>query len=100
DEQLDLHGPRAKLPFEQIPPSSRAGVKSSHETLEQDNSALIVSNGTITSGGVPDLNAAIDRPGAILVSPLSSQPVLSSSSSSLLMMKEANNKVNGDQSRP
>ncbi|KAK3817891.1 MAG: hypothetical protein JOS17DRAFT_391108 [Linnemannia elongata] len=50
DEQLDMHGPRAKLPFEQIPPQSRAGVKSSHESIEQDR-ALIGSNGIITSGG-------------------------------------------------
>ncbi|KAF9435472.1 hypothetical protein BGZ76_006239 [Entomortierella beljakovae] len=50
DEQLDLHGPRAQLPFEQTPPQSRAGVKSSHESIEQDK-ALIASNGIITSGG-------------------------------------------------
>ncbi|KAF9367942.1 hypothetical protein CPC16_005881, partial [Podila verticillata] len=53
DEQLDLHGPRAQLPFEQIPPQSRAGVKSSHESLEKGHVAL-VSNGVITSGGPPD----------------------------------------------
>ncbi|KAF9570370.1 hypothetical protein EC968_001871 [Mortierella alpina] len=53
DEQLDLHGPRAQLPFEQIPPQSRAGVKASHESLEQDSKALIASNGIITSSGPP-----------------------------------------------
>ncbi|KAF9961430.1 hypothetical protein BGZ72_003687 [Mortierella alpina] len=53
DEQLDLHGPRAQLPFEQIPPQARAGVKASHESLEQDSKALIASNGIITSSGPP-----------------------------------------------
>ncbi|KAF9365638.1 hypothetical protein BGX34_009173 [Mortierella sp. NVP85] len=58
DEQLDLHGPRAQLPFEQTPPQSRAGVKSSHESLDQEK-ALIVSNGIITSGGTQ--NTSGDR---------------------------------------
>ncbi|KAF9425378.1 hypothetical protein BGZ94_007583 [Podila epigama] len=53
DEQLDLHGPRAQLPFEQIPPQSRAGVKSSHESLDRTFVPL-ASNGVITSGGPPD----------------------------------------------
>ncbi|KAG0311891.1 hypothetical protein BGZ97_011572, partial [Linnemannia gamsii] len=69
DEQLDMHGPRAKLPFEQIPPQSRAGVKSSHESIEQDR-ALIGSNGIITSGGTSSNEAS--SPGdhqASLVSP-------------------------------
>ncbi|KAF9180446.1 hypothetical protein BGZ51_006206 [Haplosporangium sp. Z 767] len=65
DEQLDLHGPRAQLPFEQIPPQSRAGVKSSHESQEQDK-ALIVSNCIITSGGTPDGSSPNQE---ILVSP-------------------------------
>ncbi|KAF9321192.1 hypothetical protein BG003_003016 [Podila horticola] len=60
DEQLDLHGPRAQLPFEQIPPQSRAGVKSSHESLEK-GLVQLVSNGVITSGGPPD--AASSRSG-------------------------------------
>ncbi|KAG0324566.1 hypothetical protein BG004_003453 [Podila humilis] len=53
DEQLDLHGPRAQLPFEQIPPQARAGVKSSHEALGKGH-VPYVSNGVITSGGPPD----------------------------------------------
>ncbi|KAG0354708.1 hypothetical protein BGZ54_001516, partial [Gamsiella multidivaricata] len=67
DEQLDLHGPRAQLPFEQTPPQSRAGIKSSHESLEQDK-ALIVSNGIITSGGTQD-NTTPRPQQEILVSP-------------------------------
>ncbi|KAG0014477.1 hypothetical protein BGZ81_000430 [Podila clonocystis] len=58
DEQLDLHGPRAQLPFEQIPPQSRAGVKSSHESLEKGLVPL-VSNGVITSGGPPDAGSSM-----------------------------------------
>ncbi|KAG0253894.1 hypothetical protein BG011_006111 [Mortierella polycephala] len=65
DEQLDLHGPRAQLPFEQIPPQSRAGVKSSHESQKQDK-ALIVANCIITSGGTPDSSSPNQE---ILVSP-------------------------------
>ncbi|KAG0100017.1 hypothetical protein BGZ93_004787 [Podila epicladia] len=57
DEQLDLHGPRAQLPFEQIPPQSRAGVKSSHESLDKGLVPL-VSNGVITSGGPPDAGSS------------------------------------------
>ncbi|KAF9334509.1 hypothetical protein BG006_002019 [Podila minutissima] len=57
DEQLDLHGPRAQLPFEQIPPQSRAGVKSSHESLDKGFVPL-VSNGVITSGGPPDAGSS------------------------------------------
>ncbi|KAG0309488.1 hypothetical protein BGZ98_002000 [Dissophora globulifera] len=69
DEQLDLHGPRAQLPFEQTPPQSRAGIKSSHESLEQDKT-LIVSNGIITSGGTQN---SPRLPQEILVSPASAQ---------------------------
>ncbi|KAG0198917.1 hypothetical protein BGX33_011999 [Mortierella sp. NVP41] len=68
DEQLDMHGPRAKLPFEQIPPQSRAGVKSSHESTEQDR-ALIGSNGIITSGGTSSNEAAPAGHQDSLVSP-------------------------------
>ncbi|KAF9111737.1 hypothetical protein BGX27_004525 [Mortierella sp. AM989] len=66
DDQLDLHGPRAQLPFEQTPPQSRAGLKSSHESLEQDK-ALIASNGIITSGGSQGNSSS---PKGSLVSPL------------------------------
>ncbi|KAG0282388.1 hypothetical protein BGZ96_000532 [Linnemannia gamsii] len=68
DDQLDMHGPRAKLPFEQIPPQSRAGVKSSHESIEQDR-ALIGSNGIITSGGTSNEASAPGDHQASLVSP-------------------------------
>lgn len=80
DEQLDMHGPRAKLPFEQIPPQSRAGVKSSHESIEQDR-ALIGSNGIITSGGTSsnepsatgDHQASLVSPGPASFTSLSGQ---------------------------
>lgn len=80
DEQLDMHGPRAKLPFEQIPPQSRAGVKSSHESIEQDR-ALIGSNGIITSGGTSsnepsapgDHQASLVSPGPASFNSLSGQ---------------------------
>ncbi|KAF9542947.1 hypothetical protein EC957_001383 [Mortierella hygrophila] len=80
DDQLDMHGPRAKLPFEQIPPQSRAGVKSSHESVEQDR-ALIGSNGIITSGGTSsnepfatgDLQASLVSPRPASVTSLSGQ---------------------------
>ncbi|KAG0200492.1 hypothetical protein BGX28_006443 [Mortierella sp. GBA30] len=72
DEQLDLHGPRAQLPFEQIPPQSRAGVKASHESLEPDSKALIASNGIITSSGPPD-DAFLSRQ-EVLVSPDERRP--------------------------
>jgi hypothetical protein len=52
-----LHGPRAQLPFEQIPPQSRAGVKSSHESLEKGLVPLVF-NGVITSGGPPDAGSS------------------------------------------
>ncbi|KAG0242935.1 hypothetical protein BGW41_003100 [Actinomortierella wolfii] len=51
DEQLDLHGPRAQLPFEQIPPNAHAGVKSSHGTGEDSNAARYDANGAMTAGG-------------------------------------------------
>lgn len=75
-----MHGPRAKLPFEQIPPQSRAGVKSSHESIEQDR-ALIGSNGIITSGGTSsnepsapgDHQASLVSPGPASFNSLSGQ---------------------------
>ncbi|KAF9584610.1 hypothetical protein BGW38_005862 [Lunasporangiospora selenospora] len=70
DEQLDLHGPRAQLPFEQIPPQSRAGIKSSHETLENDLTPM-ASNGVITSGGPPDEPRHVS---GVLVSPELKRP--------------------------
>ncbi|KAF8942753.1 hypothetical protein BGZ47_006177 [Haplosporangium gracile] len=80
DEQLDMHGPRAKLPIEQIPPQSRAGVKSSYESNEQDR-ALIGSNGIITSGGTSsnessatgDHQASLVSPGPASFTSLSGQ---------------------------
>ncbi|KAF9161030.1 hypothetical protein DFQ27_008029 [Actinomortierella ambigua] len=51
DEQLDLHGPRAKLPFEQIPPHARAGVKSSHGTSDDSNAARYDTNGVLNAAG-------------------------------------------------
>ncbi|KAF9923899.1 hypothetical protein FBU30_006060 [Linnemannia zychae] len=72
DDQLDMHGPRAKLPFEQIPPQSRAGVKSSHGSIEHQDRALIGSNGIITSGGTSsshDSSSAEDLQATSLVSP-------------------------------
>ncbi|CAO3569040.1 unnamed protein product [Mortierella alpina] len=72
DEQLDLHGPRAQLPFEQIPPQARAGVKASHESLEQDSKALIASNGIITSSGPPNDPAQLQQ--EALVSPDKRRP--------------------------
>ncbi|KAF9348365.1 hypothetical protein BGX26_000224 [Mortierella sp. AD094] len=60
DEQLDLHGPRAQLPFEQTPPHSRAGVKSSHDSIDHDK-ALIASNGIITSGATqPNSSSSLE----------------------------------------
>ncbi|KAF9125700.1 hypothetical protein BGW39_007203 [Mortierella sp. 14UC] len=78
DDQLDMHGPRAQLPFEQIPPQSRAGVKSSHEAIEQDR-ALIGSNGIITSGGTSSLSDTAredNQNQAPLVSPAPASPSL------------------------
>ncbi|KAF9991714.1 hypothetical protein BGZ79_004097 [Entomortierella chlamydospora] len=75
DEQLDLHGPRAQLPFEQTPPHSRAGVKSSHDSIDHDK-ALIASNGIITSGATQPNNP---------VSSLEGPLVLPSSSSSCIV---------------
>ncbi|KAF9974968.1 hypothetical protein BGZ73_001497 [Actinomortierella ambigua] len=51
DEQLDLHGPRAQLPFEQIPPHARAGVKSSHGTSDDSHAARYDANGVLNSTG-------------------------------------------------
>ncbi|KAF8959989.1 hypothetical protein BGZ46_001675 [Entomortierella lignicola] len=70
DEQLDLHGPRAQLPFEHTPPKSRAGLKSSHDSMDKDK-ALIASNGVITSGSSQSDNPVSIQQGS-LVPPSSS----------------------------
>ncbi|KAF9907107.1 hypothetical protein EC991_011325 [Linnemannia zychae] len=96
DDQLDMHGPRAQLPFEQIPPQSRAGVKSSHESIEQDR-ALIGSNGIITSGGTSSFSntAGEDNQNqASLVSPAPASP------SSLSGQKRPDLGGRGDTSSP
>ncbi|KAG0257379.1 hypothetical protein BGZ95_005253, partial [Linnemannia exigua] len=90
DDQLDMHGPRAKLPFEQIPPQSRAGVKSSHESIEQD-CTLIGSNGIITSGGTSsDVSISKEDNQVSLVSPAPA------SSSSLSGQKRPDHGGRGD----
>ncbi|KAG0378187.1 hypothetical protein BGX24_004529 [Mortierella sp. AD032] len=90
DDQLDMHGPRAKLPFEQIPPQSRAGVKSSHEALEQDRT-LIGSNGIITSGGTSSNDSVSKEDNQVsLVSPAPA------SSSSLSGQKRPDHGGRGD----
>ncbi|KAK3839000.1 MAG: transporter smf2 [Linnemannia gamsii] len=94
DDQLDMHGPRAKLPFEQIPPQSRAGVKSSHEALEQDRT-LIGSNGIITSGGTSSNDSVSKEDNQVsLVSPAPA------SSSSLSGQKRPDHGGRGDHAVP